>query len=114
MLSGSALNEDEAAQPWRGLVAARRSDWAEARRRFDAADGTSYFLDPLWRARVQAAHARAAAETGDVGAALRVLEGMDPEVTDPQARAEAEFAAARVAALSGRDDEAIRRFAALA
>jgi hypothetical protein len=114
LLSGSALNEDAAAQPWRGLVAARRSDWAEARRRFDAADGTSYFLDPLWRARVQAAHARAAAETGDVGAALRVLEGMDPEVTDPQARAEAEFAAARVAALSGRDDEAIRRFAALA
>ncbi len=113
-LSGAALNEDPAAQPWRGLVAARRSDWAEARRRFDAAEGSSFFFDPLWRARVQSAYARAAAETGDVGAALRVLEGMDPELNDPQARAEAEFAAARVAALSGRNDEAIRRFAALA
>ncbi|MGP1274208.1 MAG: endoglucanase, partial [Caulobacterales bacterium] len=69
---------------------------------------------PVWRARVQAAHARAAAETGDVGAALRALEAMDPEIYDPQARAEAEFAAARVAALSGRRDEAITRFAALA
>lgn len=113
-LSGSALNEDAAVQPWRGLIAAGRSDWAEARRRFDAAEGSSYFFDPLWRARVQAAHARAAAETGDVGAALRALETLDPELDDPQARAEAEFAAARVAALSGRHDEAISRFAALA
>ncbi|WP_429912388.1 hypothetical protein [Glycocaulis sp.] len=113
-LSGSALNEDPAVQPWRGLIAARRSDWPEARRRFDAAEGTGFFLDPLWRARIQAAHARAAAETGDIGTALRLLDGIDAELDDPQARAEAEFAAARVAALSGRNDEAIRRFAALA
>lgn len=112
--AGSALNEDPAVQPWRGLVSARRADWAEARRRFDAADGSTYFFDPLWRARIQAAHARSAAETGDVGAALRILDAMDPDIDDPQARAEAEFAAARVAALSGRSDEAIRRFSALA
>lgn len=111
---GSALNEDRAVQPWRGLTAARRADWAEARRRFDAAEGASFFFDPVWRARIQAAHARAAVETGDVGAALRVLEGMDASIDDVQARAEAEFVAARVAALSGRNDEAIRRFAALA
>ena len=114
LLSGTALNEDTAVQPWRGLVAARRSDWPEARRRFDAAEGSSFFFDPVWRARIQAAYARAAAETGDVGAALRALEGLDPDIVDDQARAEAEFAAARVAALSGRQDEAIRRFGALA
>lgn len=114
LLSGAALNEDTAVQPWRGLTAARRSDWAEARRRFDAAEGSSFFFDPVWRARVQAAYARAAAETGDIATALRALDQIDPALDDPQARAEAEFATARVAALSGRNDEAISRFGALA
>lgn len=113
LLSGSVLNQDPVIQPWRGLVSARRQDWAEARRRFDEGAASLYFFDPVWQARIRAAQARAAIETNDVGAARAILAAMDDDEPDLQASVEAEYVAARLAALSGDTEEAISRFDAL-
>ena len=109
-LSASVLNQDPVVQPWRGLAAARRQDWAEARRRFDEGTASLYFFDPVWQARIRAAHARAAIELNDVAAATAILSAMDPGETDPQAAAEAGYVAARLAALAGNTAEAIEMF----
>ncbi len=113
VLSGSVLNQDPAVQPWRGMAAARRGDWAEARRRFDDGLASLYFFEPVWQARLRAAHARAAIETNDVGAARAILATMDSEQTDPQVVAEVEYVTARMAALSGDTQQAIERLDAL-
>ncbi|MFN3834583.1 MAG: hypothetical protein ACK4NO_01645 [Glycocaulis sp.] len=112
-LSSSVLNQDPVIQPWRGLAAARRQDWAEARRRFDEGASPLYYFDPVWQARIRAAHARAAIETNDVGAARAILALMDNDEPDLQATAEAEYVVARVDALSGDTQRAVERFAAL-
>ncbi|MGY6531387.1 tetratricopeptide repeat protein [Glycocaulis sp.] len=113
LLSGSVLNQDPVVQPWRGLVSARRQDWAEARRRFDEGAASLYFFDPVWQARVRAAHARAAIETNDVSAARAIMAAFDDDEPDLQAAAEAGYVSARIAALSGDTSGAIERFDAL-
>lgn len=113
LLSGSVLNEDPVVQPWRGLTAARRQDWAEARRRLDEGAASVFFFDPVWQARIRAAHARAAIELNDIAAASAILAAMDPEEADPQAAAEAGYVTARLAALTGDTERAIAMFDAL-
>ncbi len=111
--SHPALVGDAAAQPWRGLVAAAGEDWAEARRRFEDGRDAIFFYAPEWRARFRAAHARAALETNDLGAADRLLTLMQTDDPDAEAEAEAELAGALLDAKSGRVDAALSRLQAL-
>ena len=111
--SDPGLANDAAAQPWRGLIAARNEEWAEARRFFEAGRDAVFFYAPEWRARFRAAHARAALETGDLGAAGALLSVMQTDEPDAEAEADAELVAALLDARMGRTDQALERLAAL-
>ena len=111
--SHPALIGDAAAQPWRGLVAAAGEDWGEARRRFEDGRDAIFFYAPEWRALFRAAHARAALETNDLGAADQLLTLMQTDDPDAEAEAEAGLAAALLDAKSGRVEPALARLQAL-
>ncbi|MEO1039614.1 MAG: tetratricopeptide repeat protein [Pseudomonadota bacterium] len=111
--SDPGLANDAAAQPWRGLIAARNEEWAEARRYFEAGRDAVFFYAPEWRARFRAAHARTALETGDLGAAAELLSVMQTDEPDAEAEADAELVAALLDARMGRVDQSLERLAAL-
>lgn len=111
--SGPQMRADSAVRPWLGLIAAQEGRWSDARAHFEAGADTLFFLTPLWQARVHAAEVRAAVETNDLGTAQMLLGYADGAVEDPAARAQLEFARARLIAATGNTANAIDRFAAL-
>ncbi|MEQ8405113.1 MAG: hypothetical protein RKE49_08440 [Oceanicaulis sp.] len=113
-LSHTELVNDPAAQPWRGLIAAQRRDWALARRRFEQGRDQVFFFDPVWRARIAAWHGLSALRTGDIGAVEPLLDQVEMGVRDAEADAIAAYARAGLAARQGDMDGAIAQYAALA
>lgn len=109
-LSHPELLDDPAAQPWRGLIAAREERWPEARRRFEEGRESVFFFDPLWRARTRAWHALAALETNDIGAVQPLVDLVQADSEDPEALAIAAFAAAGLAAADGRTARAVAEY----
>jgi len=107
-LSHPVLASDPAAQPWRALTAAHSGNWPLARRRFEAGRDQVFFLEPVWRARIHAMHALAALQTNDIAAVQPLLDLAEAEPFDPEASAWRTFAAAGLAAATGREDEAVR------
>ena len=112
-LSHPELLDDPAAQPWRGLVAARREQWPEARRRFEEGRESVFFFDADWRARIRAWHAVAALETNDIGAVQPLVDQARADSDDPQAQAVAAFASAGLAAAEGAVERAVAEYTAL-
>lgn len=112
-LSHPELQDDPAAQPWRGLIAAREQRWPEARRRFEEGRESVFFFDPVWRARVRAWHARAALETNDIGAVRPLIDLVEMDSDDPEARAVAAFASAGLAASEGDVERGVAEYDAL-
>ena len=112
-LSHPELIDDPAAQPWRGLIAARQEQWPAARRHFEDGRESVFFFDPIWRSRVRAWHALSALETNDIGAVQPLIDQALADSDDPQARAVAAFAGAGLAAAEGDVDRAIHDYAAL-
>lgn len=108
-LSDSALVQDAAAQLWRAMVAIEQERWVEARRRFDAGRSVIYHYPPDWRARFYAAHARAAVELNDFGAAQNYLRLVDEEEPDARTLLDVDYVSARLAAADGDLDLAIER-----
>ncbi|MFP4519307.1 MAG: hypothetical protein ACLFQ5_07625 [Oceanicaulis sp.] len=113
-LSHTELVNDPAAQPWRGLVAARERDWALARRRFEEGRDQAFFFEPVWRSRIAAWHGLSALRTGDIGAVEPLLDTVDMGAPDLEALAVAAYARAGLAARRGETDAAIGGYAALA
>ncbi len=111
--SHPALQNDPAAQPWRGLIAAQSGDWAEARRYFNAGNEAVFFFDPVWRSRISAWHALTVLRTNDIGAVDRLLEAAQAVPDDPEANAVTAFAAAGARAARGDIDGAIEAYRAL-
>jgi hypothetical protein len=108
-----ALQNDPAAQPWRGLIAAQYGDWPEARRFFDAGEETVFFFDPVWRARISAWQALTALRTNDLGSVDALLLAAQAAPEDPEADAIAAFAAAGALAARGDIDGALAAYEAL-
>lgn len=108
-LGDSSLTRDPAASLWRGMVAVEQGRWVEGRRRLNAGDPTIYHYPSEWRARFQAAQARAALELNDFGGAQNALRQVAAEEPDLVTELETEFISARLAAASGEYDAAIER-----
>ncbi len=113
-LADSALVRDPAASLWRAMVAIEQERWIDARRFFDGGADLIYNYPPRWRARFYAAHARAAVELNDFGAAHNFLRLVDQEEPDDRTRLDAFYVGARLAEAEGNLDEAIRRLENLA
>ena len=112
-LSHPELLDDPAAQPWRGLTAAKQGRWAEARRRFEDGRESAFFFDPLWRSRIRAWHALSALETNDIGGVRGLADQVAAQSDDPEALAVAGMARAGLAAVQGDVNRAIARYDAL-
>lgn len=112
-LAHPALLDDPAAQPWRGLVAAKTGDFANARRYFEAGEDTIFFLEPVWRARISAWRALTALNTNDIGSVDAFLEAARTDPPDPEAAAVSAFAAAGLAAARGDIDAALAGYQVL-
>lgn len=63
------LGDDPSAAVWRGYLAARAGQWADARTKFAAGAMAVSQFSPVWKARFLAADAEAALELGDLSAA---------------------------------------------
>lgn len=107
------LQNDPAAQPWRGLIAAQYGDWAEARRFFDAGDEAIFFFDPIWRARISAWQALTALRTNDLGSVDELLVVAQTAPDDLEAAAISAFTAAGAQAARGDVDGALAAYEAL-
>ncbi|MFZ5669253.1 MAG: endoglucanase [Pseudomonadota bacterium] len=68
------LGDDPSSAVWRGYLAARAGQWADARTRFAAGVIAINQFSPVWKARFLAADAEAALELGDLAAAETRLE----------------------------------------
>lgn len=106
-LSHPVLVNDPAAQSWRGAVSAQLGDWPQARRRFEQGREAIYFFDPVWRARLSALHAMSVLKTNDLGAVEPLLNVVEAEDYDLEARTEAAMVQAGLAAASGDVDQAV-------
>jgi len=112
-LAHPSLAQDPAADLWRGMVAMGEERWQDARRRFSTGEATIYHYPPEWQARFHAAHARAALELGDTGAAQDHLYAVEASEPDWRTRLDANYVAARLSERSGDAVDAIRRLDAL-
>ncbi|WP_375548655.1 hypothetical protein ABWI01_13415 [Oceanicaulis alexandrii] len=112
-LSHPVLLNDPAAQSWRGAVSAQLGDWPQARRRFEQGREAIYFFDPVWRARLSALHAMSVLKTNDLGAVEPLLNVVEAEDYDLEARTEAAMVQAGLAAASGDVEQAIALYDAL-
>lgn len=113
-LSDSALVRDPAASLWRAMVSIEQERWVAARRFFGAGEELIYHYPSVWRARFYAAHARAAVELNDFGAAQALLRAVDQEDPDAHTLLDVVYVSARLAEAEGDLDLAIDRLEYLA
>jgi len=72
-LSVPILTDDPSSAAWRGYIAARQGQWAEARAKFAEAGQAMELFPAFWRARFERANAEAAIALGDFDAAAGCL-----------------------------------------
>ena len=71
------LGDDPSAAVWRGYLASRAGQWADARTKFTAGAMAVSQFSPIWKARFLTADAEAALELGDLsGAKIRIDEAL--------------------------------------
>ncbi len=71
------LGDDPSTAVWRGYLAARAGQWADARTKFNAGIMAIGQFSPIWKARFLAADAQASLELGDLsGAETRITEAL--------------------------------------
>lgn len=112
-LAHASLAQDPAADLWRGMIAVGEERWQDARRRLSTGEASVYHYPPEWQARFNAAHARAALELGDTGAAQEYLYAVEAGDPDWRTRLDSNYVAARLSEVSGDSFDAIRRLDAL-
>jgi tetratricopeptide (TPR) repeat protein len=113
-LAGASLAGDPSAAVWRGYVASKQGDWAEARRSFAAGAGVIDGFPPEWRARFGAAHALAAIETGELEAARALLAYSFSQASSAADQLAARLIQARLFELEGQGDRALAVYRAVA
>lgn len=68
-LSVGVLADDPSSAAWRGYIASRQGQWADARAKFAQAAQAMALFPPIWRARFERADAEAAIALGDLAGA---------------------------------------------
>ena len=106
------LDDDPAASLWRGYVAAKTSQWADAKKDFTAGASALSQFPPLWKQRFARAAADTALALGDVGGARSWINFALQNPVDPLEDAESQLVDARVAQRAG-DGAALAKFQAL-
>ena len=76
-LSVAILADDPSSSAWRGYIASRQGQWADARAKFAQAAQAMELFPPLWRARFERADAEAAIALGDFASAAGSLNRAD-------------------------------------
>ncbi len=76
-LSVAVLGDDPSSSAWRGYIASRQGQWADARAKFAQAAQAMDLFPPLWRARFERADAEAAIGLGDFASAAGSLNRAD-------------------------------------
>lgn len=112
--SGAALSTDPATRVWLGYIAAEQGDWTAARQAFAAGASVIDDFPPAWRARFGAAHALAALETSDLGAARALLAYSFSQNAPAPDQLTARLVQARLFELEGQGDRALAVYTAVA
>lgn len=108
------LNDEPSVALWRGLVAARQGEWAEARKQFQAGASAVDDFDPRRRVRFSALHAQAALEIGDLAAAEAVLQyAFDQTTAPPLEQLAARLVQARLFEAQGQTGRALKIYDAV-
>lgn len=112
--SSPVLNDEPSAALWRGYVAARQGEWAEARKQFQAGARAVEAYDAERRVRFSRLHAEAALEIGDLAAAEAVLQyAFEQKSAPPLEQLAARLVQARLFEAQGQSDRALRVYDAV-
>ncbi|MFN3669375.1 MAG: hypothetical protein ACK4VY_08715 [Brevundimonas sp.] len=111
--ASAALASDPASEVWRGYIASTQGDWASARQAFAAGAVAVDEFPAAWRARFGAAHAMAALETGDLGAARALLAYSFSQDAPAADQLTARLVQARLFELDGQTDRALAVYTAI-
>lgn len=109
-LSVPSLDDDPAAQLWRGLAAAGLSKWGQARDFIVRGESAIPAFRADWQARFRVAGARGAVETNAVDVADRLLAGMPAEGAARPQLLEADLLRGMLAERLKRNGEALRLY----
>ncbi|MDP1629926.1 MAG: endoglucanase [Caulobacter sp.] len=107
------LADDPSAAVWRGYLAARSGQWADARAKFSAGEMAIGQFSPIWKARFLRADAEAALELGDLASAgFRIREAL-AETLPASEQLAARLIQARVLEATGRKKGALNVYMAI-
>jgi len=109
------LSDDPSSAQWRGYIAARGGEWAEAREKFTGGGRALELFPPLWRARFLHAQADAALGVGDLGGAARLVgEALAQPKVPVEDQSAIRLTQARIFEAKGEKMRALRMFQAIA
>ncbi len=109
-LASPSLDDDPAAQLWRGLTAAGQEKWGQARDFIVSGETALPGFRPDWQARFRLAGARGAIETNAVDVADRLLAAIPKDDVPKPLLIEASLLQAMLAERLKRDGEALRLY----
>jgi tetratricopeptide (TPR) repeat protein len=108
------LNDEPSAALWRGYVAARQGEWAEARKQFQAGARAVDDYDAERRVRFSRLHADAALQVGDLAAAEALLQyAFDQKAAPPLEQLAARLVQARLFEAQGQVGRAVKVYDAI-
>lgn len=108
------LADDPSSAVWRGYLAARAGQWADARTKFAAGVIAINQFSPVWKARFLAADAEAALELGDLAAAQAKLDEALAESLPAEEQLAIRLVQARLFEAQGRKKGALGVYLAIA
>lgn len=108
------LGDDPSASVWRGYLAARAGQWADARAKFAAGAIAVGQFSPIWKARFLAADAEAALELGDLTVAQSRIDEALAESLPAVEQLAARLVQARLFEAQGRKKGALNVYLAIA
>jgi tetratricopeptide (TPR) repeat protein len=111
--SSPTLADDPASSLWRGYIATKLGQWAEARQAFAAGGAALYQFDGKWRARFARADAESALELKQYPVAESAIETALGVAVDPVEQLDTRLIQARVFEAQGQKDKALAMFKAI-
>lgn len=112
--STAILGDDPSAAVWRGYLAARAGQWADARAKFAAGAMAISQFSPVWKARFLTADAEAALELGDLTAAKAHLDEALAETLPAEEQLAVRLIQARLFEAQGHKAGALKVYQAIA
>ena len=113
-LSAPAVADDPASALWRGYVASKLGQYAEARQQFIGGASALFQFSPKWRARFATADAEAALALGQNPVAEVAIENALRNLDDPLEQLPVRLVQAKLVEAQGDRDRALRIYQAIA